>query len=70
MKMPSFFTVMQTLRKNINAVWMIEKSNVSLATSFKDVTEEGINYFGSIYKVEGRATIAEILILSTFFPVL
>lgn len=39
-----------------------------MALSFKDIEEERVSYFGSIYKAKRRATIAEVLTVSNFFP--
>jgi hypothetical protein len=49
-------------------MWRIEKSDELQATSFKDIVQEGVNYFGSIYKADRRETIAEVLRMFTFFP--
>jgi len=37
-------------------------------TKWLDIEEEGVNYFGSIYKAKRRTTTAEVLGLSNFFP--
>jgi hypothetical protein len=37
-------------------------------TNFKDMVDEGVNYFSSLSEVESRATIVDVLRSSTPFP--
>jgi hypothetical protein len=58
------FSTFANCRKKINFIWKIEKAEGTWASNFNEIATKEVNYFGSIYKVERRATIAEILRLS------
>jgi hypothetical protein len=55
-------------RKNINFVWKIDKGNNRWETNFKDIADEGVNYFSNLFKEDSRATIVEVIRLSNYFP--
>jgi len=48
-------------RRNINYSWKIDKGNGSWETNFKDIANEGVNYFSTLFKEDSQDIIVELI---------
>jgi hypothetical protein len=68
MKIPSSFIDMQIVGKILTLFGKLTKGNDKWETNFKDIVDEGVNYFSNLFKEDSRATIAKVIRLSNSFP--
>eukprot|EP01018_Ginkgo_biloba_P027293 Gb_33895 [translate_table: standard] len=63
-----FFHNFANHRKNVNIIWKDANKEGAVVSGFEDLSKVGTEHFKSTYKEDNRASIAEVIQRTSFFP--
>jgi hypothetical protein len=55
-------------RRNVNTIWMMRNGEGEEANSFEDLGKLELEHFGDVCKEDSKATIVQVVKMTTFFP--